>query len=231
MLSTEAARTVLKLFLTLGLIIISLSLIASLIFAGRSLLNDSEPIHLSWGVPIDMSLGVQQQTFRISEVRVNYTATPWMYTTFVLLGAATLGVLFLVYRRALRFVHRLLDDPFAEANRADLQAAARLALAWQGVLLITKSVMWWTTSQQERQNGPLWVPLYEAVRGVEGVTFISEDVRFNIDPWSLLNQLLGVDFTPLLVAAGLTILATVFKRAHDVREQERQLRREQELTI
>jgi hypothetical protein len=230
-LSTETARTILKLFLTLALIISGLFLIASLVFASRGLLGGGAPIFLSWGVPTDMSLRVQQQTFRITEVHMNYTATPWMYILSAGLSAATLGVLFLVYRRALRFVHRLLDDPFAQANRVDLQAAARLALAWQGVLLVSKGGTWWLTARQEHQNGPLWLPLTDAVRGVEGVTVISRDMRFNAEPFSALSQLLGVNFTPLLIAAGLTILATVFQRAHDVHEQERRLRREQELTI
>lgn len=218
MLKPETARSVLNSVVNLVFFLAGLNtviLLWSLLTGNRGTLNAS--------VPVSMSLAIKNQSFEISRVTfIQREPEVWMWVLWLAFIVLLLAVVIFGYGRMKRFINRLLDDPFAVENAADLKLASRIALIFQGVSLLITLQAWWTVHRLQPAAA-----LEGTVKGLPDVQVVRQVFNSTIGGLNIL----GIDLTPLLVAALLAILATVFQRAHDLREAERALRAEQELTV
>lgn len=220
MLKPETARTILNLALNFGLLGIGMTL-AVLLWI--TLTDGFGTGYLSWTVPTSVRLQIDGQSFQASRISLTFPHAPvWAWAVWLGYNLLLLSVLFVGYRRLKTFVNRLLDDPFDQANILDLGLAARLALLWQIISLLMSAVSWWIIAQTRPVEA-----LKTALADSPDIKILDSSYNFPLTSPSFL----GIDLTPLLVAALFAILATVFQRAHDLREAERQLRTEQELTV
>lgn len=220
MLKPETARTILNVIVNLVVFIAGITgilMLWSLLTRGMKLGT------LSTGIPVSMGLMIGDQSYQISRVNVLFSQPgAWMWTLWLLFIALLLTMVVLGYSRIKRFINRLLDDPFAPENAADLRLASRVALFWQGLTLVMAAVYWWAVIQIRPVDA-----MKTAVASSPGVKIVDGSYNFTLGSLNVL----GIDLTPLLIAALLAILATVFQRGHDLREAERSLRAEQELTV
>lgn len=218
MLKLETARFTLKILLGLTLLSVMLSSVLFLWFqvsgGGGS---------LSWNLPVGLHLRLGDQTYGIRSFGSTIPSTMrWVTPLFLGYSLLSAAVVLLLFRRARDFIDRLIDNPFAHENAQDLRRAAGVALLWQGSVLLVTAVSWWVVRGLQPANA-LRVKLAE----VQGVNVWDDSYNYSFTP----ANFFGINLTPLLVAALLAILATVFQRAHDLREAERSLRAEQELTV
>lgn len=159
-----------------------------------------------------MDLG---QQFRLETNRVNLplSGSRWLSLLMALAAVAFAAFSFLVLARARTFINRVVDDPFHPLNAHDLSQASRAALQLQIVLLLLWIINFfiWPASRVAQQ-------LEQMLGGIDHQVTVEYTV-------------LPMMWVPLLVWAVCAVLAAVFQRGHDLREQERRLREEQELTI
>lgn len=166
----------------------------------------------SMNIPLDLTLSLPGGQYNVSTFHLPLGDLPgwvglgWL-AAFTLLMAGVIGLLW----RARQFTRRLLSDPFHPANAADLTLAARLALIGQVVAALQPLLNGWMFARIQ--------PLEDAI--VRGL---------NTDS-SLPFSLFGVNLTPLLIAAVCVLFSAALAQAAHIREQERQLRAEQELTV
>lgn len=218
MLKPETARLTLKLLL--GLTLLSVLMVSALFLwsgfrwgAGAA----------SWSLPVGLHLRLGDETYGIRSFGSTIPNTMrWITPLFVGYSLLSAAVVLLFFRRARDFIDRLIDNPFALENAQDLRLAAGVALLWQGSVLLFTAMSWWVVRAVQPADA-LRVKLSE----VQGVAVWDDSHNFSFTP----GNFFGVNLTPLVVAALLAILATVFQRAHDLREAERALRADQELTV
>lgn len=220
MLKPETARTILNLIINLVLLAAGLT-VAGLIWS--MVTGGLQRSTLSTGVPVSVSVSTSDQSFQISRVNfVRFQPETWMWVLWLAYIGLLLALVVLGYGRMKRFVNRLLDNPFAPENAADLRLASRLALISQGFSLVVTFSGWWTVQQTQPVTA-----LQTALKGSPNIQVVQQVANYTVGGLSFF----GINLTPLLVAALLAVLATVFQRAHDLREAERLLRTEQELTV
>jgi len=213
MLEPKTARLILNIGLIFTLVVAGLLILYAVL-----LLVHPQGLFLAFKTNIVFP-GVEGARFQFSEIRVPAEKHPVWRVIFALLYAAAAPLLFLAALRVRAFVDRVFDDPFDARNAADLWAGSRVALVVQAVTLVA-ALLYGLVSRGyvERLYLDTFTPLDAFPEPTYDIAY-----RFN-----LLNP---VYFIPLLIAGILTVLAAVFQRGHDLREQERGLRREQELTV
>lgn len=223
MLRPETARSILHTLLAVLFVGAGLALVLTVVVGVLILVNGDWPTSLSLELPVHLALHVGEQVYDISGTSLLVRRVPAVALCAFFLLALGLSVLLLFGLRRLRgFVDRVLEDPFHADNSRDLRLAAQLALGWQVILWALSAALWlWS------RHADLAAPLRRALADVPGIGVSATGgigARGGV-------QVLGVDFTPLIFAAALSVLATVFQRGHDLREAERRLRAEQELTV
>jgi len=213
MLTPARAQTILSFMLTVMLVLTALALLLLLL---GSLLQTT----FSLTLPLNATLDVAGGQYGLSSVNLPLVDLPvgvkaaWMVSMALLLT----GLIALLWR-ARQFTRRLLSDPFHPANARDLTFAARLGLIGQVVAALQPLLNGWMFARiQPLETLRRQLPEDAIVRGM------------NTDS-SLPFSLFGVDLTPLLIAAVCVLFATALTQAAHIREQERQLRAEQELTV
>ncbi|PTA68381.1 hypothetical protein [Deinococcus arcticus] len=218
-LPLKTARTVLD--LSLGLLGLGLALTGVLSVAGMLWLLVAPQAGARFEAPLSLKIKIGDVVYRTTGASV---PLPHGQEVLVVAGMAALALAsaWLIYRRGFALLRRLLFDPFALANSQDLALASRVALLWQ-LALWAWSVLGWGQFMGTGQ----FRALDNALTGIPGAELLGTGARLVIGGgvWPSLS------FTWLLVAAALAVLSVVFRRAHDLREAERQLRAEQALTV
>ncbi|ACO46913.1 hypothetical protein DEDE109153_11515 [Deinococcus deserti] len=218
MLHPESARIVLNWVLNLGMLFLVLFSLGFL----WTLLTGSPLSHpLSFAVPVGIALRLDDQHFRITEMSVTLNPPVWIKVLGVAASLGLLTFLFVAYSRVKTFFNRLMFDPFDPANIRDLHLAARIALFCQVLVLIGVPLRWWAIQQAQPYD-----VVHTALKDVpDASVFLAS--RTSLGALSVLE--LGV--APLLTAAVLAIFAAVLQQACVLREEERKLRHEHELTV
>ncbi len=213
MLTPARAQTILSLMLTVMLVLTALALLLLLL---GSLLQTT----FSLTLPLNATLDVAGGRYGLSSVHLPLVDLPvWVKAAWMVSMALLLTGLIALLWGARQFTRRLLSDPFHPANARDLTFAARLALSWQGLSLLAPLVNRWLIAQTH--------PLDALNRQFPADAVISGREAALTTSFSIL----GVDLTPLLIAAVCVLFAAALTQAAHIREQERQLRAEQELTV
>lgn len=218
MLTPARAQTILSFALTTLAALTALMLLVFLLGVFTS--GDRTQTVFSVSIPLDLTLSLPGGRYDVSTFHLPLADLPgwirlgWL-AGFTLLMAGVIGLLW----RARQFTHRLLSDPLHPANARDLNLAARLGLIGQVVAALQPLLSGWMFARiQPLEALRRQLPEDAIVRGM------------NTDS-SLPFSLFGVDLTPLLIAAACVMFAAALTQAAHIREQERQLRAEQELTI
>ncbi|GGN32827.1 hypothetical protein [Deinococcus daejeonensis] len=213
MLTPARAQTILSFMLSVMLVLTALALLLLLL---GSLLQTTFSLTLPLNATLDLAggqYGLSSVNLPLADLPVGVKAA-WMVSMALLLT----GLIALLWG-ARRFTRRLLSDPFHPANARDLTLAARLGLIGQVVAALQPLLNGWMFARiQPLETLRRQLPEDAIVRGM------------NTDS-SLPFSLFGVDLTPLLIAAVCVLFATALTQAAHIREQERQLRAEQELTV
>ncbi|MFC4456325.1 hypothetical protein [Deinococcus sonorensis] len=225
MLRPQTARTLLHLILTLSLLITVLFVVADVGLSVQAM-QAGGSAGLRLRVPVSVLLELNHRAFHVTEMMTPSRLAAWSRPMWLALTVAGASLWFLAARRVRALVDRLLDDPFDPANLRDLRLAVWVALVWQGLMLVSSLVGWLQNRDAQAQA---LSTLGQSLSRVPASS-VSPHSTFNV---LTLNPLggLGLNLTPLVIAAALTILATVLRQAAALREEERRLRHEQALTI
>lgn len=225
MLTPRTAKLILNLslygaFLAVGLT--ALLALSGLLLAQLSPSQGTQTAHMSIGVGTKAILknaaGFEiliRQVWVPIEIRRAVT----VITATAIASLILCLLLFVGLVRLRAFVNRVIDDPFHPQNAADFRLASRVALAVQGLLLLRSAISAYASRLFHTDQ-----LLREALRG-SGFT-----ANIHVDPFSTAGGIFGWLF-PLLAAVILAVLATVFRRGHELRQEEQRLREEQVLTI
>ncbi|GGR89271.1 hypothetical protein [Deinococcus sedimenti] len=212
MLTPARAQTILTYLITTMMILTMLFLMVSLIIPAVQ-------ATLSLTIPLNTTLNLSGARYDLASFHLPLDDLPgWVRLTclaaFSLLLVGVTGLLW----RARQFTRRLLSDPFHPDNARDLTLTARLALIGQVFAVLQPLLNSWMTARIQ--------PL-EALRRhlPEEAVVLGNTVNTS------LFSLFGVNLTPLLIAAVCVLFAAALTQAAHIREQERQLRAEQELTV
>lgn len=212
MLTPARAQTILTFTLTLMAVLTALGLCFFL-------LNMRSPATYSLTVPLDITLSLPGGRYDLSNFHLPLSDLPeWARNVWLAGFTLFIACLIALLWGARQFTRRLLSDPFHPDNVRDLTVAARLALIWQVLAVVQPTLNGWVTARSH--------PL-EALRRQ-----LPEDaIVHQGNAMQPLFSLFGVDLTPLLIAAGCVLFSAALTQASYIREQERQLRAEQELTV
>lgn len=218
MLTPARAQTILSFTLTALAVLTALMLLVFLWGVFTS--GDRTQTVFSVNIPLDLTLSLPGGRYNVSTFHLplgdlsGWARNGWL-AGFTLLMACVIGLLW----RARQFTRRLLRDPFHPDNARDLTLAAQLALIGQVVAALQPLLNGWMFARiQPLEALRRQLPEDAIVRGM------------NTDS-SLPFTLFGVNLTPLLIAAVCVLFAAALTQAAHIREQERQLRAEQELTV
>lgn len=211
-LKLSMARTVLDLGVYLWFFSSAVAVLGGIICILIALFDHTGKIKNYFKLPVDINVIMNGNAkFHITEWGQAGQMALWqgLGLGIVLIVFGIVGLI--LFSRAMKFVSRVINDPFHIENSVDLMLASKAALLLQVLNFIFTGL------------ATLFSPAAQAAATLERALGQAH-TTVSVSP-------IGVSFWPLLLAAALAVLATVFRRGHDLRETERQLRQEQELTI
>ncbi|ANE43145.1 hypothetical protein [Deinococcus puniceus] len=215
----EIARNVLnfvlsatQVFAAIGLAIYTFLGLGALL-SGRELdFNQSYSIALNAHITL-----LNKNSFSISGLDLPVEPNSDWQRMLILFGIFfTLAAIIYVAGYLKKLLNKIIDDPFQSGIAPKFRIMAYALLSMQLLEIIYKSILFFDSRGREAQR--MIENTFGSLAAIKTVS-VSRSLFPNID------------FSPLWAALALILLAAVFQRGHDLREQERSLRLDQELTV
>lgn len=215
----ETARKILnfvlgatQVFTAIFLVIFGLSGLVALL-GGRQL-----NFNQFYSIPLNVHIALADKT-SLSLSAFNLLVEPtrnWEKALIFFVFFFLLAAIIYVAASLRKLLNEIIDDPFQVGIAPKFRVMAYALLGVQLLEIIYKSILFFDSRGREAER------LIENTLGsLAAIKTVS--VSRSLFP--------DIAFTPLWAALALILLAAVFQRGHDLREQERQLRLDQELTV